>query len=162
MMGDAYSGTSQRSSIIRLSVINSARAKREPAMKTKLAVLLLCCAIGSELKAQSKFQRLKTVDILIENLTPAAEKLGLTRGDLESVALVALKSKVPKITVSGKAMSYVYVNVTLACSEYACAANADVVLPANLDVQGPFLVRAAKSKKASCGVRFSTPRCGRS
>lgn len=97
-------------------------------MKTKLAVLLLCCAVGSELKAESKFQRLKTVDIVVEDLTTDAVKLGLTREDLESTALVALKSKLPKIAVSKAAVSYVYINVTLTCSAYVCAANADVSL----------------------------------
>jgi hypothetical protein len=97
-------------------------------MKTKLAVLLLCCAIGSELKAGSQFQRLKTVDIVVEDLSTDAVKLGLTREDLESTALVALKSKLPKISVGKVATSYVYINVTLVCSEYVCAANADVSL----------------------------------
>src|SRR5258705_6900585 len=97
-------------------------------MKTKLAVLLLCCAIGSELKAGSKFQRLKAVDIVVESLNTHAAKLGLTKEDLESTALVALKSKLPTIAVGKSAVSYVYINVTLVCSEYVCAANADVSL----------------------------------
>lgn len=97
-------------------------------MKNKLAVLLLCCAVGSELKAESKFQRLKTVGIVVEDLSTNAVKVGLTREDLESAAFVALKSKLPKIAVGKAAVSYVYINVTLTCSEYVCAANADISL----------------------------------
>jgi hypothetical protein len=37
-----------------------------------------------------------------------------------------------------------------------------VLLPTNLDSQGLVLSTVAKLKNASCGVRFSTPRCGRS
>jgi hypothetical protein len=111
-------------------VINLARAKKEPAMKTKLAVLLLCCIIGSGLQAQtlSPFPRLKAVDIVVEDLSTDAEKVWLTKGDLESVALVALKSKLPKVDVRKAAISYVYINVTLVCTEYVCAANADISL----------------------------------
>lgn len=98
-------------------------------MKTKLAVLLLCCAIGSGLHAQTvPFRRLKSVEIVVEDMSTDAVKVGLTREDLESTALVALKSKLPKIAVGKTAASFVYINVTLVCSEYVCASNADVSL----------------------------------
>jgi len=87
-------------------------------VKTKLAVLLLC-TIGSGAQAQTPpLLRLKTVDIVVEDLSADAGKLGLTKEDFESVALVALKSKLPKVAVSKAAMSYVYINVTLVCGEY--------------------------------------------
>jgi hypothetical protein len=65
---------------------------------------------------------------VVEEMSSDAVKLGLTREDLESTALVALKSKLPKISVSKITGSYMYINVTLVCSEYVCAANADVSL----------------------------------
>jgi hypothetical protein len=98
-------------------------------MKTKLALLLLCCATGSGLHAQTTpFRRLKSVEIVVEDMSTDAAKVGLTREDLESTALVALKSKLPKIAIVNTVGSYVYINVTLVCSEYVCAANVDVSL----------------------------------
>ena len=104
-------------------------------MKTKFTVLLLCCAFGSGLKAQSSdqnnFLQLKTVDIVVEDLDhdPDAGKLGLTREDLESVALVALKSKAPKDKDKRKRQNchvvrvhqrYGYLRGTRLCSKRRC------------------------------------------
>lgn len=123
-------------------------------MKTKLVVLLLCCIGGSELQAQTtSFHRLNTVSIVAEDLSSDAEKLGITREDLESVAMVGLKSKLPKITVGRTAMSYVYVNVTLVCSDYACAANTDVSLNRPTTVLEDDDHTQVGSQWRMCGIR---------
>ncbi len=51
------------------------------------------------------------VKFLVESLAPATKELGITREDLRSTALVALRSKLPRLEVSRDAKTYIYVSV---------------------------------------------------
>jgi len=92
-----------------------------------MAVFVLSAA---PLKAQraNALKNLTQVSIVVEDLSDADAKIGLTRTTLESQALVAVKRDMPKVSVNDSAIGYVYVRINTLFSNGEFVANVDVEL----------------------------------
>ncbi|OGF57083.1 MAG: hypothetical protein A2Z21_05020 [Candidatus Fraserbacteria bacterium RBG_16_55_9] len=78
--------------------------------------------------ASANLQELRAVNIVVEALSPDAEREQITRGLLEDQVLVALRSKTPNLRFDSGVLPYLYINLTLMSSDLGYTGNLYVEL----------------------------------
>lgn len=76
-------------------------------------IVLLILVAGTQLASAQELKELGEVKIVVEPLDPDARAARLTKSNLESQTLVALKRDIPRLTVRGGAFPYIYINLVV-------------------------------------------------
>jgi hypothetical protein len=102
----------------------------------RLVLFLLLATSISPVCYGQKFKDLKELGIVVEDLDADATNAGLTRDNLDSQTLVAIKRDIPKLKISETANSYLYIRVTTIADKTGCAINFFISLNRLVNVVG--------------------------